>query len=119
MKVDPYHGSLISTRDTLAHDKLKPKVSFGYVGGRTHRSRRASTYRWLPLSTVSVASTSAGTEFKPFNMATAAQYFTLDSLLKVAYGYAFCFLATDFDMFDYVSESRKLLPVLVMSAEVS
>lgn len=60
----------------------------------------------------------SGTDFNPIDMATAVQYFTLDSLSKVAYGTAFGYLATDSDLFDYASEAQKLFPVLVLSAEV-
>ena len=119
MKVDPYHDSLISTRNTLAHDKLKAKMSFGY-GGRENPSLEEGTDTQLSIfvDLIRRKYISAGAEFKPIDMAIATQCFTLDSLSQVAYGNAFGFLATDSDMFDYVSESKKLLPVLVLSAEV-
>ncbi|KAL2108140.1 hypothetical protein VUR80DRAFT_4184 [Thermomyces stellatus] len=118
-KVDLYHDSLFTTRDTVAHDRLKAKMSFGY-GGRENPTLEASIdtqlAAWVDL--IRRKYISVGAELEPIDMAITEQYFTLDSLSNVAYGDAFGFLAADGDMFDYISETEKLVPFLALSGEV-
>lgn len=118
-RIDPYHDSLVTMLDTSAHDKLKAKLSFGY-GGRENPSLEEGIDTQLAsfVDLIRRKYISAGTEFRPIDMATAVQYFTLDALSKVAYGKEFGYLAADSDLFDYVAEIQKLVPVIALAAEV-
>lgn len=119
MKMDPYHNSLFSIRDMQAHDKLKAKLSFGY-GGKENPSLEDGINAQLGalVDLIRRKYISTDLELKPIDLATTAQYFTLDALTKVAYGYAFGYLATDSDVYDYIKETETLVPSLVAAAEV-
>lgn len=119
MSLDPYHDTLFSIKDTHAHDKLKAKLSFGY-GGRENPSLEASIDTQLAslIGLIRRKYISTDTELNPLDLATTAQYFTLDALTKVAYGYPFGFLETDSDMYDYVKLSKEKVPAMAMAGEV-
>lgn len=119
LKLDPYHPSLISILDTPTHDQLKAKLSFGYAGKENPSlaegidSQVQALVDFLRRKYISRDS-----NLKPVDLATAVQYFTLDALTKVAYGYAFGYLETDSDVHDYIKEIGKVVPSMRMAAEV-
>lgn len=47
------------------------------------------------------------TEYRPIDFGRRAQYFTLDVISTVAYGFPFGFLATDTDVYQYIETSEK------------
>jgi hypothetical protein len=51
-------------------------------------------------------------------MATAAQYFTMDAITKIAYGKEFGFLEGDRDVFNAIQGAEEGIPFLVMLAEM-
>lgn len=46
------------------------------------------------------------------DFARAAQFFTLDVITKISYGYAFGYLANDEDVHGYIEITEKMVPFL-------
>ncbi|SPO05194.1 related to pisatin demethylase [Cephalotrichum gorgonifer] len=112
-RVDPFHDSLFSTRDTVAHDKLKAKLSFGY-GGRENPSLEDGIDEQLValVDLIRRKYISTDAELRPLDLATASQYFTLDAITRVAYGRPFGFLATDTDVYGYNKMTKRVIPTV-------
>jgi hypothetical protein len=49
-------------------------------------------------------------EYRPIDFGQKAQFFTLDVISAVAYGFPFGFLATDTDVYHYIEMSEKVVP---------
>jgi hypothetical protein len=119
MRMNPHRDNMFSTKDTGAHDRLKAQMSFGYGGKENpaiedhideQLTALVALFRRRYLSTEA--------EFRPADLATIVQYFTLDALTHVAYGKAFGYLATDSDVHSYIATSEAYVPTIVMCAEV-
>jgi hypothetical protein len=54
------------------------------------------------------------TEYRPIDFGRKAQYFTLDVISSVAYGFPFGFLATDSDVYQYIETSEKVVPAAMV-----
>ena len=119
MKMDPYHASLFSTRDTQEHDKLKAKLSFGYAG-RENPSLESGIDAQLAafIDLIRRKYLSVGSNLKPMDMATVVQYYTQDTLTQIAYGNALGYLEHNSDVLEYIAETERVVPGLVMSAEI-
>lgn len=57
---------------------------------------------------------SHGANLVPFDLAQAAQYFTLDTLGDIAFGRPFGFLQADSDLHSYISTTKKNLPAILL-----
>jgi cytochrome P450 len=57
--------------------------------------------------------------FKPLDLATICQYFTLDTLTSVAFGSPFGFLAADDDIYDYIKSLTPLMPIMELQANIT
>lgn len=120
LKMDPYHDSLSSIRDTKAHDKLKAKLSFGYGGKENPDIEKGVDMQLAALTGLireKYLSTTSSAAVRPMDFATKIQYFTLDALTQVAYGKAFGFLETDSDVHEYIESTAGMLPMLHASAD--
>jgi hypothetical protein len=53
-------------------------------------------------------------EYRPIDFGRKAQYFTLDVISTVAYGFTFGFLATDTDVYQYIETSEKVVPAAMV-----
>lgn len=119
LRMDPYHEGLFSLGDTAAHDRLRAKLSFGYAGKEVPALERdidEQLAAFVQLIRRKYISGSCGT--KPFDLATAVQYFTMDAITKVAYGKEFGFLETDSDVYHAIGGAEEGIPFLVMLGEM-
>jgi len=57
----------------------------------------------------------ASGEHKPMDFGRKAQYFTLDTISSVAFGKPFGYLATDSDLYEYISNVDKVLPGVLIA----
>ncbi|KAM7212967.1 cytochrome p450 [Rhypophila decipiens] len=103
MRFDPYQHTMISSTDTAFHDDVKARMAAGYTGREVPAmaneideqiANLKSLFERKYISTDSVV--------KPMDWGLVAQYFTLDSLTKVAFGDAFGYLETDSDVYEYI-----------------
>lgn len=119
LKMDPYHDTLFSLRDTNAHDKLKAKLSFGY-GGRENPGLEDGIDEQLRglVSLIRRKYISTSSELRQMDLAMTIQYYALDVISKVAYGKAFGYLAADSDLNNYIHDTEKMVPILAMCGEV-
>jgi hypothetical protein len=115
--IDPYCDAMLSTLDTAAHDKIKAQTAPGYTG-KDHPNLEGEVDGILTQLVDKIRSkyardlTACGEEGakKPLlDLATMAQYFTLDSISKVAFG----------EEFGLIREERDIHGHLAMLTEVA
>ena len=53
-------------------------------------------------------------EYRPVDFGRKAQFFTLDVISTLAYGFPFGFLATDTDVYQYIETCEKMVPATMM-----
>lgn len=115
-KLNPYDDSLVNMLDVKEHDRLKAKMSFGY-GGKENPELETGMNEDLQalVDLIRRKYISVGSVLKPFDIATAAQFFTLDAITRMAYGKAFGYLTNEEDVFGYMkaTETGTLGPGLV------
>ena len=61
---------------------------------------------------------SSETSFQPMDFARAAQFFTLDVITTISYGYAFGYLANDEDIHGYIEITEKMVPFLNLCSTI-
>ncbi|KAK4118520.1 cytochrome P450 [Parathielavia appendiculata] len=119
LRMNPYDEGLFSLTDTAAHDRLKAKLAFGY-GGRENQGLERDVdgmiEKLVGLIRGRYLSDERGT--RGFDLATAAQYFTMDVITKVAYGKEFGYLERDEDVFHAIQGAEEGIPFLVVLAEL-
>ncbi|KAL2148282.1 hypothetical protein VTH82DRAFT_2430 [Thermothelomyces myriococcoides] len=114
--LDPYEPSMLNTLDTAAHDRLKAMTAPGYTG-----KENASLERDLDSVVGELAdkirtkyAVAKASDAKPLlDLATMVQYFTLDSISKLAYGEEFGFLQTESDVHGYLETVEYIAPTTV------
>ncbi|KAL2022400.1 hypothetical protein VTK56DRAFT_5467 [Thermocarpiscus australiensis] len=119
VRMDPYDEGLFSLTDTAAHDRLKAKLSFGY-GGKENPALERDVDEQLAGLVAHIRRKYVSDEerTRPFDLALAAQYFTMDAITKIAYGKEFGFLAADADVFHAIEGAEEGIPFLVVLAEM-
>lgn len=119
MRMNPYQDSLFSMTDTAAHDKLKAQMSFGYGGKENPTIEEGIDEQLANLhALIQRKYISTDTDFRPIDLATVIQYFTLDALTRIAYGKEFGYLETDSDVHAYIETSEAYVPIIVLFAEI-
>lgn len=106
-RVNPYDDSLFNMVDTKQHDQLKAKMSFGY-GGKENPSLEAGIDEQLValVDLIRRKYISSDGNLRPFDLARAAQLFTLDAITRVAYGKAFGYIKTEQDVHGYIEAAE-------------
>ncbi|KAI0123532.1 cytochrome P450 [Xylariales sp. AK1849] len=119
LRTNPYHDSLFSMTNTDAHDKLKAQMSYGY-GGKENPTIEDGIDEQLinMVGLIRRKYVTTDKSFKPLDMATIANYFTLDAITRIAYGKEFGYLETDTDVYSYIQTVETNVPLLVLFAEI-
>ena len=115
-RLDPYEHSMFSLRDDAAHDRLKSRTAAAYAG-RENPALEAEVDAVLGQYFTILRERYVATN-KPADLATLSQYFTLDSITKVAFGSSFGFLEREEDVHSYLRGILDVAPVMQMSAEI-
>ncbi|KAK4102298.1 cytochrome P450 monooxygenase [Parathielavia hyrcaniae] len=119
--VDPYHDSMFSTLDTAAHDRLKAQTAPGYAG-RDHPRLEAEVDRIVALMVDKIRGKYAvGTKKKErplLDLASMAQYFTLDSISKIAFGDEFGLIREERDIHGHMEIVNEIAAPAVTIAVV-
>lgn len=119
MRIDPYVHTMFSTCDTAYHDDVKARTAAGYAG-RDVPSLESDVDEQIgglkALIRRKYLSTPSST--RPIDFANAAQYFTLDSLAKIAFGREFGYLAADADFNGYIKLMEQTTAALALGADV-
>ncbi|KAI2638910.1 cytochrome P450 [Hypomontagnella submonticulosa] len=118
-RLDPYLPSLFNLQDAAEHDKLKAQLSFGY-GGKENPGIEDGIDEQLAalIALIRRKYLSTDTELHPMDFAHRIQFFTLDTITKVAYGRAFGFLASDSDVHGYIKTNEAQVRVLAALGDV-
>lgn len=116
-RLDPYEHSMFSLRDDAAHDRLKARTAAAYAG-RENPALEVEVDTVLRQLVQDVLGARYVARRKAFDLATLAQYFTLDSITKVAFGQAFGFLEREDDVHAYLRSILDIAPVMQMSGEI-
>lgn len=121
MAFDPYVHSMFSTRDCAYHDDAKARTAAGYSGREVPSLEADLDEQVVALKRLireKYLSPGDGCATRPCDMARLAQFFTLDSLTKVAYGDEFGFLRTDGDVHGYIKTVEDYGPLFTLFADV-
>ncbi|CAN8099670.1 unnamed protein product [Discula destructiva] len=109
-KFNPYIDNMFNLLDTGAHDRLRAKLAGGY-SAKENPTIESSVDEQL-ASLVSLIRTryiSEGDQYRPLDLARVVQYFTLDSITRIAFGEAFGYLATDSDVYGYIDSLKTMM----------
>lgn len=118
-RLDPYDHSMFSLRDNAAHDRLKGRTAAAY-SGKENPALEAEIDLVLAqlVDRIRARYVSAPGDLRPLDFATMAQYFTLDSITKVAFGECFGFLSREEDVNGYIRTVESIATVMAMSGEI-
>ncbi|KAL0254995.1 hypothetical protein SLS55_009519 [Diplodia seriata] len=117
MSLDPYCNNVINTKDPVAHDKMRTKLVQGYAG-KENPTLEADIDKQV-ASLVSLIKRkyifSPASNPTYIDFGKAAQYFTLDVITALGFGFPFGYLERDEDVHEYVKTTETIIPVLVLS----
>ncbi|KAJ9144220.1 Cytochrome p450 [Pleurostoma richardsiae] len=118
-RLDPYEHSMFSLRDNAAHDKLKSQTAPGYSGKENPFLEAEVDYVIDEMVQKIRSKYVAGPgKLVPLDLAKMCQYFTLDSIGKVAFGQEFGFLGQERDVNHYLQTIEDIAPVMQMCGEI-
>jgi cytochrome P450 len=124
--IDPYCDAMLSTLDTAAHDKIKAQTAPGYTG-KDHPNLEGEVDQilaqlvdkiWSKYARDMTASGDEGAEKPLLDLATMAQYFTLDSISKVAFGEEFGLIREERDIHGHLAMLNEVAAPAVTVAVV-
>ncbi|KAK4157412.1 Pisatin demethylase [Chaetomidium leptoderma] len=103
---DPYYDSMVNTLDTPRHDKVKAQTAPGYAG-KDNPGLEGEIDSMVALMIDKIRSKYAGGEKsgekKPMlDLASMVQYFTLDSISKIAFGEEFGLIREERDIHGHI-----------------
>ncbi|KAK3367701.1 pisatin demethylase [Podospora didyma] len=100
MRFDPKRDNILSTRDDALHNQLRSKMAAGYSGREVENLQPKLDQ--VVLAFMKLLENKYIAANKPFDLATKAQYFTMDAISQIAYGQPFGFLTKDADVYEYI-----------------
>lgn len=115
MQFDPRINNLLSERDENRHNELRAKMLPGYTGKEVVTIENKIDNRILDFDLL-VQKYIAKNERLDF--AEKVQYFTLDSLTDIAFGFPFGFLIKDEDLYEYNKISTAFFPAMELATNV-
>jgi hypothetical protein len=118
-RTDVYTHSMISTDDEALHQEIKSASAAAYSGkdvptmesdidGQLENFKNLIRRKYL----------STNAETKPMDLAASVQYFTLDSITKLAFGDEWGFLAADSDINALISTIEAMGPFMALCCDV-
>lgn len=119
VRQDSYNDPMGTVLDVRAHDKLKAKTASAY-SGKENPDLEAGIDAQLTnvLGYIRRRYLSTRDELRPMDFARMTQYFTLDTITRLAYGKEFGHLETDSDVFEYIRTLRENAPTLQLRSDV-
>ncbi|KAH9896258.1 cytochrome P450 [Xylariomycetidae sp. FL2044] len=118
-RVNPSQHNMISTTDDGLHDLIKSRTSGGYSFREVpsiEEDVNGTISAFIDLIRQNYLSTS--TVANHVDWAQIAQYFTLDTLSKVAFGKEFGCMSANQDVHDFMETSKKGMGFMTLCAEV-
>lgn len=115
MQFDPRIDNLLSERDETRHAALRAKMAPGYTGKGAQTIEAKINQRILDFVSL-IQKYNARNE--AFDFSEKTQYFTMDSLTDMAFGFPFGFLTEDKDLYDYNKSSTEFFPVMELATNI-
>ncbi|KAH6628872.1 cytochrome P450 [Chaetomium tenue] len=119
--VDPYEDAMLNVLDTAEHDKIKAQTAPGYAG-RDNPGLESEVDMMLNQLTNKIrtkyAAAKPGDQKPMLDLATIAQYFTLDSISKIAFGEEFGLVEAERDIHGHIEALNDAAPAAVTIAAV-
>lgn len=118
-RVNPKEHNMISTTDDELHDFIKSQTAGGYSFRDVPSMEsdiNGTINEFMTLLRTMYLSTKDNT--RPVDWANVAQYFTLDTLSKVAFGKEFGCLAANSDIHDFMASSKSGMRFMTLCAEL-
>ncbi|KAK1771973.1 pisatin demethylase [Phialemonium atrogriseum] len=113
MRLDPNKDNVLSMRNDELHGKLRLKMAAGYSGKEVENLEAKIDENLLRL--INLLDTKYVSADKPFDFARKTQYFTLDVISDIAFGKPFGDVATDSDVYEYVSTMESSMPTIIVT----
>lgn len=119
--IDPYEDAMLNVLDTAEHDKIKAQTAPGYAG-RDNPGLESEVDMILNLLTNKIrtkyAAAKPGDQKPMLDLATIAQYFTLDSISKIAFGEEFGLIEAERDIHRHMEVLNDVAPASVTISAV-
>ncbi|KAH9903873.1 cytochrome P450 [Xylariomycetidae sp. FL2044] len=120
-RFNPYHATMFSMLDTVAHDKLKGKVTPGYTGRDTPGLEGDIDIQLMSMIGL-IQRKYIAPQGDPglilLDLSRVIPLFTLDVISKIALGKEFGCLDTDSDPYDFYGTLEQHLPQMSMTTNV-
>jgi cytochrome P450 len=118
---DPYEDSMFNMLNTAEHDKVKAQTAPGYAG-KDNPSLESDVDLMLNVMTNKIRTKYAAVgpwDRKPMlDLANMAQYFTLDSISKLAFGEEFGLVEAERDIHGHIEMLNDVAPPIVLICAV-
>ncbi|KAK4245539.1 cytochrome P450 [Corynascus novoguineensis] len=111
-RLDPTKDHVLSLTDEREHSRLRTIMIHGYSGKEVEGVEEKVDHEVLSL--VDLLESRYISQNKIFDFGRKAQYFTTDVVAHITFGRPLGFLATDSDVYNYISIIEKQLPVIGM-----
>lgn len=115
MQFDPRINNILSETNERRHTELRAKMMPGYTGREVPTLETKVDQRIMDLLHLIQSYIARN---KPFDFAEKVQYFTMDTLTDIAFGYPFGFLTKDADLYDYNKSSTAFFPVMELATNI-
>ncbi|KAK0719109.1 cytochrome P450 [Lasiosphaeris hirsuta] len=118
-RTDPYFHSMLSTQDEDYHQDLKSRTAPAYSGREMPSMESDIDGRVADMKELirrKYISTPNAT--KPMDLAAVAQYFTLDAVTKIAFGKEWGYLATESDVYSFISSFNEISPFMALCCDI-
>jgi hypothetical protein len=118
-RIDVHNPSMFGTRDTVWHDDIKARASFGYSGKELPNLEHDIDQQIFNLKKYIRSKYLSTTQrTTPLDFAHASQFFALDVISKVAFGEEFGFLAADKDVNGYIKAMEIFAPFVTLCSDI-
>jgi cytochrome P450 len=118
---DPYEDAMLNVLDTAEHDKLKAQTAPGYAG-KDNPGLENDVDQIVNILTSKIrtkyAAVKPGDQKPMLDLATIAQYFTLDSIAKLAFGEEFGLVEAERDIHGHVEMLNDVAPASATIAAI-
>ncbi|MCJ1398915.1 hypothetical protein MMC11_002116 [Xylographa trunciseda] len=113
--IDPELHHLFSTPDLAYHDKLRAQMIAGYTKKENPGFEASIDEQVISLTRLIEGKyLSSESETKRMDLGKIIQYFTLDVITKLSFGYAFGFLVKDGDVYEYLASFAPSIPFITL-----
>ncbi|KAI1205010.1 cytochrome P450 [Annulohypoxylon truncatum] len=120
-RFNPYHPTMFITLDPVAHDKTKSQVWPGYSGRDNPNYESdidSQITNFIDIIRKRYITTTGAGGYRPFDLAQAVSYFTIDVISKLSTGQEFGCLETESDRHGFIQATHKQLLLIAIAQEV-